>query len=344
VFPRVSGAGVNGRISPTKLGFGILWPAFWTGLPFKLAFAVLFLAFGIIQFEDRIGLAFLMLLASPVTVFALPIITMGLDFHIGEGLGIPLLFLLAIPIDLWALGIVGGTFSLERLRREPPSGLGLSLWWKCALVGAMYIPLLWVAQSAITTTSISAAQSILEADYLKGIPVAEGISIKLTLWSTVATGALLLFFVIGFSLVGRVIRGSMESAGHAPENYQGLITRWDLMRVPVDQTWMLAGLSGAAVVLSLLFWFSLPVFTPHPHDCCKKEEVALEPPFKPLETLHKNEKMIAHLAEQVELLVEQRAKTKLGKEQSKKKGKAGTVEVVEESDITEPVPPAAMNQ
>ena len=335
---------MNDHISPTKLGFGILWPAFWTGLPFKLAFAVLFLAFGIIQFENRIGLAFLMLLASPVTVFALPIITMGLDSHIGEGLGIPLLFLLAIPIDIWALGIAGGTFSLERLRREPPSGLGLSLWWKCALVGAIYIPILWVAQSAITATSISAAQSILEADYLKGVPVAEGISIKLTLWSTVATGTLLLLFVIGVSILGRVIRGSIESAGPAPENYQGLITRWDLMRVPVDQTWMLAGLSGAAVVLSLLFWFSLPVFTPHPHDCCKKEEVALEPPFKPLETLHENEKMIAHLAEQVELLVEQRAKTKLGKEQSKKKGKAGTVEVVEESDTTEPVPPAAMNQ
>ena len=335
---------MNDHISPTKLGFGILWPAFWTGLPFKLAFAVLFLSFGIIQFENRIGLAFLILLASPVTVFALPIITMGLDSHIGEGLGIPLLFLLAIPIDIWALGIVGGTFSLERLRREPPSGLGLSLWWKCALVGAIYIPILWVAQSAITATSISAAQSILEADYLKGVPVAEGISIKLTLWSTVATGTLLLLFVIGVSIVGRVIRGSIESADHAPENYQGLITRWDLMRVPVDQTWMLAGLSGVAVVFSLLFWFSLPVFTPHPHDCCKKPEVALEPPFKPLETLHKNEKMIAHLAEQVELLVEQRAKTKLGKEQSKKKGKAGKVEVVEESDATEPVPPAAMNQ
>jgi hypothetical protein len=335
---------MNDHISPTKLGFGILWPAFWTGLPFKLAFAVLFLSFGIIQFENRIGLAFLMLLASPVTVFALPIITMGLDSHIGEGLGIPLLFLLAIPIDIWALGIVGGTFSLERLRREPPSGLGLSLWWKCALVGAIYIPILWVAQSAITATSISAAQSILEADYLKGVPVAEGISIKLTLWSTVATGTLLLLFVIGVSIVGRVIRGSIESADHAPENYQGLITRWDLMRVPVDQTWMLAGLSGVAVVFSLLFWFSLPVFTPHPHDCCKKPEVTLEPPVKPLETLHKNEKMIAHLAEQVELLVELRAKTKLGKEQSKKKGKAGKVEVVEESDATEPVPPAAMNQ
>lgn len=335
---------MNDRISPTKLGFGILWPAFWTGLPFKLAFAVLFLAFGIVQFEDRIGLAFLMLLASPVTVFALPTITMGLDSHIGEGIGITLLFLLAIPIDIWALGIVGRTFFLERLQREPPGGLGLSLWWKCALVGAIYIPILWVAQSAITETAISAAQMILEADYLKGVPVAEGISIKLTLWSTVATGALLLLFVIGFSLVGRVIRGSVESAAHAPENYQGLIRRWDLMRVPVDQTWMLTGLSGVAVVLSLLFWFSLPVLTPHPHDCCKKPEAEVVPPFKPLETLNKNEKMIAHLAAQVEMLVEQRAKTELGKGRSKKKGKAEKEDVVEESDTTEPVSLGSRNQ
>ena len=95
---------MNDQISPTKLGFGILWPAFWTGLPIKLAFAVLFLAFGIVHFETRIALAFLVLLASPVTVFALPTITMGLDSHIGEGAGIALLFLLAIPIDIWALG------------------------------------------------------------------------------------------------------------------------------------------------------------------------------------------------------------------------------------------------
>ena len=310
---------MNEPISPTKLGFGILWPAFWTGLPFKLAFAVLFLAIGIVHFENRIGLAFLMILASPVTVFALPTITMGLDSHIGEGAGIALLFLLAIPIDIWALGIVGRTFFLERLRREPPGGLGLTLWWKCALVGALYIPILWVAQSAITEAAISAAQSILEVDLLKGAPVAERISIDLTLWSTVATGALLLLFLIGFSLVGRVIRGTVESAGHAPENYQGLITRWDLMRVPVDQAWMLTALSGAAVVLSLLFWFSLPVFTPHPHDCCKKPEAKVAPPFKPLETLNKDEKMIAHLAAQVELLVEQRAKSRTGKRAEQEK-------------------------
>jgi hypothetical protein len=334
---------MNDHVSPTKLGFGILWPAFWTGLPFKLAFALLFLSFGIVDFESRIGLAFVMLLASPVTVFALPTIVLGLDSHIGEGFGIVLLFMLAIPIDIWSLGIVGRTYFLERLRREPPSLLGLTLWWKCALVGAIYVPILWAAQSAITEVSISAAQSILAADILKGIPLAEGISIKLTLWSTVATTALLLLFVIGFSFVGRVISGTVEKAGRAPENFQGLVTRWDLLRVPVDQAWMLTGLAGVAVVLSFLFWFSLPVYTPHPHDCCKKQEITAEPPFKPLETLNKNEKMLSHLAAQVEMLVEQRAKSELGKERTKEKGKAGTDATVAQ-DETEPGPPAAVNQ
>ena len=155
--------------------------------------------------------------------------------------------------------------------------------------------------------------------------------------------ALLVLLVVGFSLVGRMIRGTVQSAGHAPENYQGLIVRWDLMRVPLDQGWMLTALSGAAVVLSVLFWFSLPVFTPHPHECCTKPAVKAEPPFRPLEILNKNEKMIAHLAAQVELLVEQRAKSELEKERSKKKGKAGKAEVVEEPEATEPVHPAAMN-
>ena len=116
------------------------------------------------------------------------------------------------------------------------------------------------------------------------------------------------------------------------------------MRVPVDQVWMLTALSGAAVALSLLFWFSLPVFTPHPHDCCKKQEAKAEPPFKPLETLNKDEKMIAHLAAQVELLLEQRAKTELGKVQSKEKGKAGKKEVEDAPESTESAPPAATNQ
>ena len=332
---------MNDQMSPTKLGFGILWPAFWTGLPIKLAFAVLFLALGMVHFETRIFLAFLMLLASPVTVFALPTITLGLESHIGEGAGIALLFLLAIPIDIWALGVAGRTFFLERLRREPPDGLGLTLWWKCALVGAIFLPLLWVAENAITEASISAAHSLFETGFLEGTPVPERISIELTLWGTVATGALLLLLVIGFSLVGRAIRGTVQSARHAAENYEGLITRWDLMRVPGDQGLMLTALSGVAVVMSLLFWSSLPVFTPHPHECCTKPEVKAVPAFKPLETLNKYEKMIAQLAAKVELLVEQRAEAELEKERSKEKGKAGK-EAVKAPEETEPAPPAAV--
>jgi ABC-type transport system involved in multi-copper enzyme maturation permease subunit len=49
---------MNDHISPSKLGFGILWPTFWTGIPFKLALAVLFMAFGIVHFENGITLPF----------------------------------------------------------------------------------------------------------------------------------------------------------------------------------------------------------------------------------------------------------------------------------------------
>lgn len=52
--------------------------------------------------------------------------------------------------------------------------------------------------------------------------------------------------------------------------------------------------------------------------------------------------MIARLAAQVELLVEQRAKSELEKEQSKGKGKEGT-ETVEAPDATKPAAPTAAN-
>jgi hypothetical protein len=332
---------MNDHLSPTKLGFGILWPACWTGLPMKLALVVIFLALGIVDFESKIVLAFLMLLTSPVTVFALPTITMGLGSHIGEGAGIGLLFLLAIPIDIWALGVVGRTFFLERCRREPPAGLGLTLWWKCALVGAIFVPILWWTEGATTDAAISAAHALFEDGILEGTPIAERISIELTLWGTVATGMLAWLLVIGFSLIGRMVRGTIQSARHASENYEGLIARWDLLRVPADQGLMLTVIAGVAIVLSLLFWSSLPRFTPHPHECCKKVEVKSEPELKPLETLNKNEKMIAQLAARVEFLIEQQAAAELEKVKSKKKGEASNA-AVKAPDATEPVPRAAV--
>jgi hypothetical protein len=308
-------------LSPFKIGLGVLWPAFWTGLPIKLAFVLVFLAMGIMQFEDRVGLAFLMLLASPVTIFALPTITMGLESHIGEGVGIALLFLISIPIDIWALGVVGRTFFLERLRREPPDNLGMTLWWKGALVGAVYLPILWYIVSAVTSTAISMAHSLMDLEMFKGIPVAERISIELVLWGSASIVVLLILLLIGLSLVGRMIRGTAQSANPASDNYQGLITRWDLMRVPADQGLMLTALTGTGVVLSMLFWTALPVTTPQPHECCKKPEIKAQAPFKPLEALNKDEKMIAQLSAQLETLEKQKAQAEA--EKGKGKGKAG---------------------
>lgn len=310
-------------LSPTKIGLGVLWPAFWTGLPFKLAFAVLFLAMGMMHFEGRLGLAFVMLLASPVTVFALPIITMGLDSHIGEGAGIGLLFLLSIPIDIWALGVVGRTYFLERFRREPPDGLGMTLWWKSALVGAIFLPILWVVVSAVTSTGIAVAHSLMELELLKGIPVAERISIELTLWGSVASITLIVLLLIGVSLVGRLIKGMAQAAPAVSDNYQGLITRWDLMRVPADQGLMLASLTGAGAVLSVLFWAALPVTTPHPHECCKPTEVKAAPQLRPLESLTKSEKVMAQLSAQVDALEKQKTDKPEGEADKKAKSKAG---------------------
>ncbi|MBI3356502.1 MAG: hypothetical protein HY038_07005 [Nitrospirae bacterium] len=45
-------------MSPTKIGFGVLWAACWTGLTIKLAFVLLAFAMGLMKFEGGLGLAF----------------------------------------------------------------------------------------------------------------------------------------------------------------------------------------------------------------------------------------------------------------------------------------------
>jgi hypothetical protein len=303
-------------MSPTKIGLGVLWPAFWTGLPFKMAFVLVFLAMGMMHFEGRIGLAFLMLLASPVTVFALPIISMGLESHIGEGAGIALLFLISIPIDIWAMGVVSRTFFMEKFRKEPPDGLGLTLWWKSALVGAIFLPILWFIVGTVTSTAIDMAHSLMEMEMLKGVPVAERISIELTIWGSVALAVLIILLLIAVSLVGRIIRSTASASVPITDSYQAVVTRWDLMRVPADQGLMLTALTGTGVVLSLLFWAALPVTTPQPHEDYKSPVVKARPPLKPLDALNQNEKLIAQISAQVEALEKQKAE-----EAAKEKGK-----------------------
>ncbi|MDK2742430.1 MAG: hypothetical protein H8K03_07155 [Nitrospira sp.] len=317
-------------MSPTKIGFGILWPACWTGIPIKAVFAVLAMTMGLVHFEGRFGLAFLMLLASPVTVFAAPIIMALFDTHFGEGIGLPLIFGMSIPVDIWALGLVGRTFFLERLRKEPPhDGLGFAIWWRTALIGTFFLPLLWWIVSRVTEIAITASHSMAEMESMRhlfdtGLPVAERIGLELTIWGSISSAVLIVLAVIGVSILGQIIRRIAENARPAPENYQGLVTRWDLMRVPTDQGLLLASLAGAGVVLSLMFWSILPVTTPHPHECCKKPEVEVEPVFKPIESLNKNTQRLASITAQVDAIEQQKAEAKGQKDKGKGKTEGGT--------------------
>lgn len=312
-------------MSPTKIGFGILWSACWTGIPIKAVFAVMAMTMGLVHFEGRFGLAFLMLLASPVTVFAAPAIMAIYDTHFGEGVGLPLIFGASIPIDIWALGLVGRTFFLERLKKEPPhDGLGFSIWWRTALIGTLIMPILWGVVSRVTETAISASHTLADTEALRhiydtGLPVAERIGLELTVWGSISSAALFILAAIGVSVLGQAIRRLAEDCRSAPENYQGLVTRWDLMRVPNDQGLLLASLAGAGVVFSLVFWTILPVTTPHPHECCAKPEVQAEPVYKPVDALNKNTQRLAAVAAQVEAMEKQKSETKGQKEKSKGK-------------------------
>ena len=312
-------------MSPTKIGFGILWSACWTGIPIKAVFAVMAMTMGLVHFEGRFGLAFLMLLASPVTVFAAPAIMAIYDTHFGEGIGLPLIFGASIPIDIWALGLVGRTFFLERLKKEPPhDGLGFAIWWRTALIGTLIMPILWGVVSRVTETAISASHTLAEIEALRhiydtGLPVAERIGLELTVWGSISSAALFILAAIGVSVLGQAIRRIAEDCRSAPENYQGLVTRWDLMRVPNDQGLLLASLAGAGVVFSLVFWTILPVTTPHPHECCAKPEVQAEPVYKPVDALNKNTQRLAAVAAQVEAMEKQKSDTKGQKEKGKGK-------------------------
>ncbi|CUS38330.1 conserved membrane hypothetical protein [Candidatus Nitrospira nitrificans] len=317
-------------MSPTKIGFSILWSACWTGMVVKSVFAVLLLTMGLVHFEGRFGLAVVMLLISPVTVFAIPIIMAVFGTHFGEGIGLEILFWLSIPVDIWALGLVGRTFFLERLRKEPPEGLGLAIWWRAALVGAFFLPALWGAVSFVTDNAITASHSMAEIESLRhlfdnGLPIAERIGLELTIWGTISSALLTVLSLIGVSIFGQIIRRISEDCKPTSESYQGLITRWDLMRVPTDQGLLLTTLAGVGIVFSVMFWSILPVTTPHPHDCCKKPDARVEPAFKPVESLNSSAQRVATLAAQIETMEQQKVAAKDQKTKGKGKTEGGTI-------------------
>src|SRR5215216_3679591 len=116
-------------MSTVKVGFAVAWPAFWIGVPIKIVIGLLLLAMGV-HFWEMPGLAFLLILS--------------------------------IPIDIWAVGVSARTVFLDRLRLEPPDGLGLTLWWQLALAGAVYLPLAVFIESQAVHISKSIAAAIME--------------------------------------------------------------------------------------------------------------------------------------------------------------------------------------
>ena len=240
-------------MSSVKLGVAVAWPAFWIGIPLKLVIALLFLAMGV---------------------------------HPWEGTGLAFLLLLSVPIDIWARGLAARTVFLERLRLEPPDSIGLTLWWQCALMSAVYFPLLYFIASG-TVMGAKAVTHMIVA-LLETLPIAEKISLELVLWGSVATVVLLVLILGWLFIVGRIVRRQAAGGSSLAESYQGLVQRWDLMRVPADQSLLLTVFGGAALFLVVCFWSFLPVTTPHPHEDYEMPDKAVKA-FKPLKALDEAE-------------------------------------------------------
>ncbi len=312
-------------MSSFKLGLSILWPACWTALPIKMAFALLFMAMGSIHIETTLGVTFLMLLLTPVSVFAFFVISAGIGFHFAEGAGLPFLFLLSIPIDIWALGLVARTFLLEQLRLEPPASIGLSLWGKFVLAGLLYLPLVWLIEGGVTDIARSTVKSILDMEAFAHLPVAERIGVEFTAWGSVSMIVLVALTFIGLSILGKLVQATVVKAQPAGGSYQDLISRWDLLRVPADQGLMLTAFTATGAVLSLLFWSVLPVSTPHPQECCKPTEETAAAHFDPQKSLSTGEKSLK--AAEVKIVALEQQAAEEDKDKSKgAKDKAGVKE------------------
>ena len=249
-------------MSKIKLGLLVFWPTFWTGFPLKLA------------------IAFLMLAAH---------------VHPWEGGGLIFLLFLSIPIDIWALGLCARTLFLERLKVDPQPGLGLSLWWKWALFNIIYLPLLYLVVGGVTSGAKAVTATIIEfiKETVWEIPIAEQISIELVMWGSVASVVLILLILGWLYGLGAIVQRHVNVAVPQEGSYQDFITRWDLLRVPSDQTLLLTSFTGVGVVLVFLFWGLLPSTTPHPHDEYEYTHVVnVEPPVKPKKVLKETEKVL----------------------------------------------------
>ncbi len=266
-------------MSAVKLGLAVAWPAFWMGVPFKGVFGLLFLSMGM---------------------------------HPWEGAGLAFLLLLSIPIDIWALGVASRTVFLERLRIEPPPSIGLTLWWQAALLSAVYLPLLVSVERWTVHTSkhiVSEGESFNIMMLFEALPIAEKIGVELVLWTSMAMVMLITLIIGWLFLFGLIVRMQATGSSAASDSYQALIRRWDLLRVPADQTLMLTVFTLAGVLLVVSFWGFLPVTTPHPHEDYEVPVKKVKQ-LKPAEALEKIEGQMMQAEVAVEDLEKKKPKGK----------------------------------
>lgn len=269
--------GQPNQMSPVKLGLAVAWPAFWTGAPIKIALALLLLAMGL---------------------------------HPWESTGLALLLLLSIPVDIWAVGVSGRTVLLERLSVEPPDSLGVTLWWQGAALAATYGSLACFLERQTIAGSQAVAARILDLEQLKAIPIAERISIELTMWGSVSAVVLLALTLGGLFLFGKLVQRQADAGTQMTASYEARVHQWDLMRVPADQPLMLTVVTAVGVTMVLLLWAAMPVTTPHPHEEYKKDEKATAPVLRPTEALEKTQNVLSQAEASVQALEEKAKKSK----------------------------------
>lgn len=247
-------------ISSVKLAWAVSWAAFWTGFPFKV-------------------IAALLLLAAQI--------------HPWEGAGLIALLAVSAPIDVWAVGLTARTIFLERLGMEVRGPVGVALWWQGATLGAVMLGATYYAVGTTATVGqkVAAAITAVVKKIYPKLPIAEQITFELLIWTIPATIVLIVCLLIWLKLFGwRIKRFAVASGQTTSAGLQERVRQWDYARVPADSALMLVSFTGAAVLLTVVFWVLLPVTTPHPHEDYPLPPVAkAKKPVKPEELIKKTE-------------------------------------------------------
>lgn len=246
---------------------------------------------------------------------------MEMHVHPWEGTGLIFLLLLSIPIDIWALGLVTKTTFLEKFSLVAPASIGKVLYGQIALITLVCFFGFSFLQNNIVSISKSVTHYIL--NIFEPIPIAEKITIELLMWGTPATITLIIFTLIWLTLIGMVVKRQIPASQQAEEDYQGLIRRWDLMRVPADQPLMLTAMTGVGVLLVFVFWGLMPVTTPHPHEDYEMPERNETKWVTPFKVIDKIEKDLAKTEATINVI--EKETTEKGSKKNAAKAKAGTV-------------------